>query len=42
MREWIQINKSKSGEYLMEKKIFDVSIKFVAKLAGIHLTKENR
>jgi hypothetical protein len=42
MREWIQINKSKSEEYLTEKKIFDESIKFVAKLAWIHLTKENR
>ena len=42
MREWIQINKIKSEEYLAEKKIFDESIKFVAKIAGIHLTKENK
>jgi len=42
MKEWIQINKIKSEEYLAEKKIFDESIKFVAKIAGIHLTKENK
>lgn len=40
MREWIQINKQNSKDYLKEKEIFDASIEFVASIAGIHLKKK--
>lgn len=34
MREWIQINREKSEDYLKDKKIFEVSIEFVSALAS--------
>jgi hypothetical protein len=33
MREWIQINREKSEDYLDDKEIFDISIEFVSALA---------
>lgn len=39
MREWIQINKSKSKEYLKEKEVIDASIEFVSSIAGLNLKK---
>ncbi|HML05456.1 MAG TPA: hypothetical protein VK426_06765 [Methanobacterium sp.] len=32
MREWIQINRENSKDYLKDKEIFDISIKFVSSL----------
>jgi hypothetical protein len=32
MREWIQINRTRSEDYLEDKEIFDYSIKFVSSL----------
>ena len=34
MREWIQINRENSNDYLKDKEIFDISIKFVSSIAG--------
>ena len=34
MREWIQINRKHSEEYLKDLEIFEESIKFVSSLAG--------
>jgi hypothetical protein len=34
MREWIQINREKSEDYLKDQEIFDISIKFVSTLAS--------
>jgi len=34
MREWIQINRDKSEDYLEDQEIFDISIKFVSSLAN--------
>lgn len=34
MREWIQINHESSKDYLNDKEIFDISIKFVSDLAS--------
>ncbi len=34
MREWIQINREKSEDYLKDQEIFDVSIKFVSSLGN--------
>jgi hypothetical protein len=32
MREWIQINRKNSVDYLKDQEIFDISVKFVSKL----------
>jgi hypothetical protein len=40
MREWILINREKSEDYLKDKQIFDASIEFVSKIAGLNLKKE--
>jgi len=34
MREWIQINRERSEDYLKDQEIFDVSIRFVSSLAS--------
>jgi len=34
MREWIQINRERSEDYLKDQEIFDFSIKFVSSLAS--------
>ncbi|MGZ7043429.1 MAG: MmcQ/YjbR family DNA-binding protein [Methanobacterium sp.] len=34
MREWIQINREKSEDYLKDEKIFEISIEFVSALAS--------
>jgi len=34
MREWIQINREKSEDYLNDQEIFEISIKFVSTLGG--------
>jgi hypothetical protein len=34
MREWIQINREKSEDYLNDPEIFDTSIKFVSALGN--------
>ncbi|HMK53934.1 MAG TPA: hypothetical protein VK444_04050 [Methanobacteriaceae archaeon] len=34
MREWIQINRETPEDYLKDKEIFDISIKFVSKLTS--------
>jgi hypothetical protein len=34
MREWIQINREKSEDYLNDQEIFDISIRFVSTLAN--------
>ena len=34
MREWIQINRENSKDYLNDKTIFEASIKFVSSIAG--------
>ena len=34
MREWIQINREKSDDYLNDQEIFDTSIKFVSALGN--------
>jgi len=34
MREWIQINREKSEDYLKDQEIFDISIKFVSTLGS--------
>ena len=39
MKEWIQINRSNSKDYLNDKEILDTSFQFVAKIAGIDLKK---
>ena len=40
MREWILIVRTKSEDYLMDKDIFESSIKFVASLANIEYIKK--
>ena len=40
MREWIQINRIKSEDYLKDREIFDMSIEFVASLTNIKLEKK--
>ena len=40
MREWIQINRNKSEDYLKDQDIFDASIEFVSSIAGINLKKK--
>jgi len=40
MREWIQINREKSEDYLKDRDIFEKSIKYVASLANIELNKK--
>ena len=40
MREWIQINRNKSEDYLKDREIFDKSIEFVASLSNIKLKKK--
>ena len=37
MREWVQINRIKSEDYLKDKDIFEESIEYVASLANIKL-----
>lgn len=34
MKEWIQINRDKSEDYLKDQEIFDISIKFVSALGS--------
>jgi hypothetical protein len=40
MREWVQINRNKSEDYLKDQEIFDASIEFVSSLANIELKKK--
>jgi hypothetical protein len=40
MREWIQINREKSEDYLKDREIFEESIRYVASIAGIKLDKK--
>lgn len=40
MREWVQINRDKSEDYLKDRDIFEASIEFVASLANIELKKK--
>ena len=40
MREWVQINRDKSEDYLKDQDIFEASIEFVASLANIELKKK--
>ena len=40
MREWVQINREKSEDYLKDKEIFNESIKYVASIVGIKLEKK--
>jgi len=40
MREWVQINRKKSADYIKDREIFDESIKYVASIAGIKLDKK--
>jgi len=40
MREWIQINRNKTEDYLKDREIFDKSIEFVASLSNIKLKKK--
>ena len=40
MREWVQINRDKSEDYLKDLDIFEASIEFVASLANIELKKK--
>ena len=42
MREWVLINREKSEDYLKDKAIFDASIEFVSKIAGINLKKKEK
>ena len=37
MRQWIQIDREKSEDYLKDREIFETSYRFVAKLANIEL-----
>ena len=37
MREWILINRNNSEDYLKDKDIFDASIEYVSKIAGLNL-----
>ena len=41
MREWVQINRINSEDYLKDKKIFEKSLEYVASLANIELKKKN-
>ena len=40
MREWIQINRNHSRDYLKDQEIFDASVEFVLSLANINLKKK--
>ena len=40
MREWVQINRKKSEDYLKDQDIFEKSIEYVASLAKINLKKK--
>ena len=40
MREWVQINRTNSEDYLKDKEIFEKSLEFVASLANITLKKK--
>jgi hypothetical protein len=40
MREWVQINRADSEDYLKDKDIFEESAKYVASLANIELKKK--
>ena len=40
MREWVQINREKSEDYLNDQDIFDASIKFVASITAINFKKK--
>ena len=40
MREWVQINRENSEEYLKDRDIFETSIEYVASLANINLKKK--
>ena len=40
MREWVQINREKSEDYLNDKEIFETSIEYVASLTNIELKKK--
>jgi len=40
MREWIQINRNNSEDYLKDQDIFDASVGFVSSIAKINLKKE--
>jgi len=40
MREWVQINRNKSKDYIKDKEIFEKSIEYVASLANIKLKKK--
>ena len=39
MREWIQINRNNSEDYLKDQGIFDASVEFVSSIAKINLRK---
>ena len=39
MREWIQINRNNSEDYLKDKDIFDASVEFVSSIAKTNLKK---
>ena len=40
MREWIQINRSRSEDYVQDKDIFMLSVEYVSTLAGLGLKKK--
>lgn len=40
MREWIQINRNNSEDYLKDKGIFDASVEFVSSIAKTNLRKK--
>ena len=40
MKEWIQINRNNSKDYLKDKEIFDASIEFVSSIAELNLKKK--
>jgi len=40
MREWVQINRTNSEDYLKDKEIFEKSLEFVASIANITLKKK--
>ena len=40
MKQWIQINRKNSEDFIEDKDIFDISVEFVASLAGIKLQRK--
>jgi len=40
MRQWVQINRENSEDYLKDKEIFEASAEYVASLANIELKKK--